>query len=194
MSESNEISSLLHQIRDGGSESAIEKIWNNYHQKLLSVSKRKLTNLHSRVADEEDVALAAFGSFVRRLKRGDFAPSINRDEARKILITIAVRKALNLVRDSNRKCRRPENRLIEGMHTQDRDITDRAATPDAEVMVADSVQHLLNSLDSDELREIAISKMAGYTNREIAEALNRSIATIERRLQLIRLRWQKEIT
>ena len=46
--------------------------------------------------------------------------------------------------------------------------------------------------DAD-LRALAIAKMEGYTNQEIAERLDCSLRTVERRLHLIRKKWGREL-
>ena len=100
----DEISLLLNEMRDG-SEVAATKLWEFYLERLLSVSKRKLTNFNSGMADEEDVDVTAFHIFVKRIRRGDYSRVNNRDEAWKMLAVIAVRKSINLVRDANCKRR-----------------------------------------------------------------------------------------
>ena len=50
---------------------------------------------------------------------------------------------------------------------------------------------LLRQLDDDELRRIAVWKMEGCTSVEIAQRLGKALATIERRLKLIRTIWSE---
>jgi IS30 family transposase len=50
----------------------------------------------------------------------------------------------------------------------------------------------LSLLHDAELRSIAVWKMEGYTNAEIAEKLGYVTVTIQRRLRLIRSLWEKE--
>ena len=64
--------------------------------------------------------------------------------------------------------------------------------PDFPVIVAEECERLLGQLDS-ELREIALRKLADTKNKEIAEQLGCSVATVERRLHLIRKTWQSEL-
>ena len=52
-------------------------------------------------------------------------------------------------------------------------------------------QRQLARLPSDELRAIALGKMEGHTNAEIAAELGCADATVERRLKLIRSVWTK---
>ena len=57
-------------------------------------------------------------------------------------------------------------------------------------LVAEEFQHLLNGLEDESLRSIAIWKMEGYTNAEIAERLGRSLRTVANKLKLIRMIWE----
>jgi hypothetical protein len=45
----------------------------------------------------------------------------------------------------------------------------------------------------DKLRSVAVWKLEGYTNAEIAARLGRAPATVERKLRLIRDAWAKEV-
>jgi DNA-directed RNA polymerase specialized sigma24 family protein len=40
------------------------------------------------------------------------------------------------------------------------------------------------------LRAVAVWKMEGYSNEEIATKMNRAVGTVERKLKLIRETWQ----
>ena len=187
----DEISLLLNEMRHG-SEVAATKLWEFYLERLLSVSKRKLTNFNSGMADEEDVAVTAFHSFVKRIRRGDYSRVNNRDEAWKMLAVIAVRKSINLVRDAN--CKRRSHTNNAALASNLEVCADKTTLqPDTVAMISESIEYLLGILDSEELREIAMLKVAGFTNLEIANRLGRSVATVERRLKLIRVTWEEEL-
>jgi hypothetical protein len=68
-----------------------------------------------------------------------------------------------------------------------------AAGPPPELVaeVTEECSRLLGLLGDGELRQVAIWKMEGYTNGEIAGKLNRSIPTVERKLAAIRIIWQQ---
>jgi DNA-directed RNA polymerase specialized sigma24 family protein len=51
---------------------------------------------------------------------------------------------------------------------------------------------LLALLEDGELRRLAIWKLEGFTNAEIAEKMGRAIPTVERKLARIRTLWQRE--
>ena len=66
-----------------------------------------------------------------------------------------------------------------------------AADPDpAEAAaMAEGFDHMLRVLGNDQLRQIAVWKLEGYSNAEIADRLGKSDATVERKLKLIRDLW-----
>ena len=55
-----------------------------------------------------------------------------------------------------------------------------------------SCEELLTQLPDDELRAIAMAKLMGYTNKELATRLECTQRRIERKLQVIRLAWEKD--
>ena len=55
-------------------------------------------------------------------------------------------------------------------------------------LVADE---MLSVLD-EKLQIVAVQKLEGFTNAEIADREGKSVATIERYLKMIRTRWQKQ--
>jgi DNA-directed RNA polymerase specialized sigma24 family protein len=65
-------------------------------------------------------------------------------------------------------------------------------TPAFAAQVADECRRLLERLDSPELRQVALLKVEGYGNEEIAAQLDCGVRTVERRLRLIRTTWEQE--
>ena len=61
-------------------------------------------------------------------------------------------------------------------------------------LIADRLQWLLRQLDDEQLREIALLKLEGCTNPEIARQLRCALSTVERRLRLIRLRLERHLS
>jgi len=59
--------------------------------------------------------------------------------------------------------------------------------------MADECRRLLEKLDDPKLREMAVAKMEGYSNEEVARRLHCSVRTVERRLRLIRKEWEHDI-
>ena len=60
------------------------------------------------------------------------------------------------------------------------------------VQFAEQFEQLLASPADDTLRRIALAKMEGYTNAELARDLGLSVRSIERKLEFIRRTWRQE--
>ena len=65
-------------------------------------------------------------------------------------------------------------------------------TPDFAAQVAEEYRRLLELLADDSLRQVAVWKMEGYGNDEIAEKLGSSRRTVARKLEAIRILWSSE--
>jgi DNA-directed RNA polymerase specialized sigma24 family protein len=65
-------------------------------------------------------------------------------------------------------------------------------TPEAAAEVAEECGRLLSRLGDGDLRRLAIWKMEGYTNAEIAAKLGKSVPTVERKLARIRQAWERK--
>ena len=58
--------------------------------------------------------------------------------------------------------------------------------------VAACLSEMMETLD-DDMRQVVYLRIDGYTNEQIGQRLNRSVATIERRLRLLRDQWLEEL-
>src|SRR4051812_25562138 len=65
-------------------------------------------------------------------------------------------------------------------------------TPEFAAMVAEECRLRLDSLRDETFRRVALAKMEGYTNQEIAARLGLSLRSVERKLEAIRKRWRPE--
>jgi len=195
--------SVTHWIGElkAGHETAATELWNHFYVRLIGLARRKLQGAPRRVADEEDVVLSAFETFFHRAKEGQFPQLHNRHDLWHLLVKITERKALNQLRRQGRAKRgggdvRGESVFLDtGASTAKKGIDQvPGAEPTAEfaAVVAEGLRGLLDLLADDELRQIALLKLEGWTNEEIASRINRSLPTVERRLRLIRDKWKDE--
>jgi len=186
----------LRQLQQGDHEAA-RRLWETYYGKLVVLARRKLEGRMRLVADEEDVALSAFKSFCRGLENHRFPNVTSRDDLWKLLVTITLHKVLHLVRDENRQKRGGQwTQLVESGADDEALIAQLAGqepTPEFAAEVAEQCERLLKQLPSPDLVELAIMKMEGYTNDEIAAKWGRAERTVERKLQLIRQVWGQEL-
>lgn len=200
MSLEHSVTIWLRQL-EGGDPDAARPLWERYFGQLVHLARGKLRGSRPRAADEEDVALSAFDSFCRGIAEGRFPKLKDRNNLWNLLLTITERKAIDLAQHEGR-LKRGGGRL-----RGDSALTppgeegaglDRVASPEPTPAFAaemvEECQRLLGLLVDHELRALAIAKLEGYTNAEIALQLGYAEVTVERRLRLIRKRWEKEST
>lgn len=180
-----------------GSDDAASALWARYFPRLVGLARAKLGGLARKAsADEEDVALSAFDSFCRRAKGGGFPQLNDRDDLWRLLSTVTARKAARLVRDQHRLKRGGGEVAGESVFDDTTapgigGVAGAALPPAVEAELADDLLRMLDALGDDELKSIALWKMEGYTNAEIAGRLGKAVATVERRLALIRKTWER---
>ena len=197
MSSSESVVGLIEQVR-AGNEQAAHAIWDAYFPDLVRIARQHLSSMPRRVADEEDVALSALNSFFQAAEKGRFPDLAGRDDLWRLLSRMTQRKAVDLIRQTLNKSR--GGGAVRGdsvFSAQQSDTGEGLAgeaveelTPELVAIVAENCRQLLESLEDDELKAIAMAKMQGYTNDEIAERSDVALRTVERRLNLIRSKWK----
>ena len=65
-------------------------------------------------------------------------------------------------------------------------------TPEFAAMMTDECRQLFGSLSDESLRVVALLKLEGHSNEEIAKSLDCGLRTVERKLEVIRKRWLAE--
>src|SRR5262249_2675452 len=139
-------------------------------------------------ADGEDVALSAFDSFCRGVEQGRFPKLDDRNDLWQLLFLITERKAMDLMQHEGRQKR--DWRRVESSGQEAIPMAGKEPDPAFAAQVAEECERLLAKLGDDGLRAIALRKLEGFSNEEIAVAQGCSLATVERRLRLIRREWQ----
>lgn len=110
---------------------------------------------------------------------------------------MTLHKVLHLVRDEGREKRGGGRKfVVADSANSDADLLQQLAsaepTPEVAAQVAEEAERLLNCLPSQELIELALLKMEGFTNNEIAKRWRKAERTVERKLNLIRKIWSKD--
>ncbi len=177
-----------------GNEQAAARLWDYYFDRIVKFARRKM-GVSPRVAyDEEDVALSAFKSLCNVVKRGRVETDLDRDHLWKLMATITLRKVYDCISHNNRQKRRPKGERVRLDHQSVlQELTSQEPPPDVALQIEDQFQDLLDALRHHDLKQIAVFKMEGYSNKEIAETLDRGLSTIERKLKTIRMIWTNHI-
>ncbi len=182
LSSEGSVTRCLARLR-AGDQAAAQPLWERYFRRLVGLARHKLQGRPRRVADEEDVALSAFDSFCRGAERGRFPRLLDRDDLWRVLAVITIRKAIDLQRR-----RRPE----ENAGTEDLEqFLSREPPPELAAEMAEEYRRLLDRLGDPQLQAVALWKVEGYTNEEIARRLGCVERSVERKLQRIRILWEE---
>jgi DNA-directed RNA polymerase specialized sigma24 family protein len=184
-----------------GDPAAAQKLWERYFAQLVTLASGKLRGAPRGAADEEDVALSAFDSFFGGVRRGRFPQLHDRDNLWRLLVVITARKVLDLRNRERRQKRGGGAVLGEAalVGTKSEEFTldqiiGPEPTPQFAVEVAEECRRRLDSLEDAQLVKVALWKMEGFTNEEIAAKLGCVTRTVERKIQVIRSIWGEDLT
>lgn len=180
-----------------GDELAANELWHRYFDRLVRLARQRLGEAQRRVQDEDDIAISVFQSLCEGAARGDLATLQSREDLWRLLATITVRKVARQIRDANRQKRGGGRIRGESVFDTSEGGFDALATsePTSEFLhqLAEEHQRLLQRLDDDTLRRIAVWKLEGWTGEEIAAKLHITRRSVERKLERIRELWKGEL-
>ncbi len=197
MSGITSVTTWLQHLKAGEKDEATRRLWETYFDRLV---RRCHALLQSRVrtgGDAEDVALSAFASFLAAVGHGRFPRLDDREDLWQVLLLLTARKARKLrLRESARKRGGGNVAAFSELASDDSgqpspDFLGDEPDPAEAVALAESCAVLLGQLAKEDLRKIALWRLEGYSNAEIARRLGRHEGTIERKLQMIREIWEK---
>lgn len=183
-----------------GEQAASQKIWERFYRQLMIQADRKLKSSPRKAMDEEDVVQRAFADFFTQVKQGRFPKLADRNDLWQILAMLVDRRAKDQIKSQNtQKAGGGRVRTESVFLTMDASagpdgiaqVRDVLPTPELAVEFIELVDARLAALRTDEQRQIALLKMQGHSNREIADQLSSSERTVERCLQSIRRQWER---
>ena len=174
---------------------AARLIWERYFRDLLELARNNLTRRIRRREDEEDVLQSMYKSFCLRQQRGEFDLA-GRDALWKLLVTITLRKARNAAnkqamdkRDIARERTLPAGDDTRSPHWALEQMDAAGPSPAEAAVLNEALERRLEVLADPELRQTALMRLEGYTNREIADLLDCTERSVERKLMRIRSLW-----
>jgi DNA-directed RNA polymerase specialized sigma24 family protein len=133
------------------------------------------------------------------VEQGRFPQLADRDDLWQVLVVLTLRKASNLARNARTQKagagRVQSASALEGPEEEIHpfaNLISQEPGPDFAAEVADECRRLLAQLPNDSHRAVALWKMEGDSNEQIAAKLGRSLATVERKLADIRAIWDEE--
>src|SRR5262245_53479703 len=185
------VSQAFHQFQSGD-PAAAARLWERFFPRLLGLARRTLARCPVRAADADDVVQSAFASFFQQVKKGGFGPGLGRSDLWQLLATFTVRKARRQVRRES-ALKRGGGRVVgEGdlARPGGEPLPLEEAASDVPASDFDLCSEELLLALPEEQRTIAILRLLGYKNREIASQIECTERKVERKLNLIRLTWE----
>ena len=189
MSADGSITRWINDLRRGD-DAAAGELWAAYFARMVAVAGRKLS-VAGRGADDEDAALSAFKSFCLGAKAGRFPQLTDRGNLWPLLLALTAHKCVDQIRHATRQKRGgPAGNVAADLDL----VTSREPTPELLTEVNEQLVALLDRLDragDPALRRIAMWKLEGESTDDIAERLGCSRRTVERKLAVVELVWDR---
>jgi DNA-directed RNA polymerase specialized sigma24 family protein len=186
--QAGSITALFREVRAGDSLAA-RRLWERYFPRLHQLA-RKILSGRELPLGAEDAVQTAFFRFLRRVECNQVSTNANRDDLWRILSMLTAQLAskqrrgeLAQKRGRGHVQRESDLSPLEGEATLDM-LLGTVTPPECDLVCVE----LLEMLEPD-LREIALLRLASYTNAEIKDITGRPLRSIERRLTIIRKVW-----
>ena len=190
------VSLWIRQLESGQSAAA-QPLWDHFCQKLMQLAGQKLSSKLRRSYDEEDAALSAFHSLCRVISERRQSDLGDRDNLWRLLVTITERKVNTRLRHEIRDKRDIRRTVGESCFVSLGDksggiasLPDREPTPEFAAEFADLCGAMLDALGDETLKQVAQLRLKNYDPDDIANTLTLSRRTVERKLLIIRGRWE----
>jgi DNA-directed RNA polymerase specialized sigma24 family protein len=193
------VTDWIEAVKQGDSLAA-NRLWERYFDRLVAFAHKKLGSAPRRVADEEDIALSAFKSLCLGAQGGRFRKLDDRHDLWMLLVLIAARKVADEF-ERNRRLKRRGSPLDEaalgvadasGHGRTLEQIAGSDPSPEFLALVSDECRQRIESLPDESLRRVALLRMEGYTQDEVAAELACTRRTVARKLDVIRKLWLDE--
>lgn len=187
------VTQWIADLKTGEPSNAQRELWSRYFVRLQALARQQLGNSPRAVADEEDVAVSALGSFFMRVQDGQFPDLLDRNGLWPLLAKITSRKVINQQK-RHKALKRGGDRVAVAIADPAQsaapiELVDEQLTPATLAEISEECNRLMAALPASGLRVIAERKLAGFTTEEIAAELDLSPRTIERKTGLIRRCW-----
>lgn len=197
MKDASSVSQWITAVKTGD-EAAATKIWERFFPKLTQLAHDRMSRAARQAHDKEDVALSAFNHFFSDARAGRFPKLIDRHDLWQILTVLTVRKIID-VRRADSATKRGGHRVrgkSEPDEARSKQMLDELPSlepgPEFIVDLVDEARFVLDRLEPG-LRQVAVLKMRGLTNAEIADNVNLTCRSVERKLERIRRQWQEKL-
>jgi RNA polymerase sigma factor (sigma-70 family) len=192
------VTQWLRQLENGQPEAA-RPLWEHFCRRLMNLASGQLNPKLKSVYDEEDAALSAFHSLCRVIADNRQTNLGNRENLWRLLVVITERKIIKRLRHEGRDKRdfrrTQESACLTTANAEPSSglvgLPGREPTPEFATEFADICNSLFDELGDELLKNIVQLRLTNHSNDEIAAKLGISKRTVERKLLIIRGRWER---
>ncbi|MEL7496531.1 MAG: ECF-type sigma factor [Planctomycetota bacterium] len=198
--DDNPVSVWIDELRQADEIAAL-KVWEHFSARLHQSARNSLRAKTKRVYDEEDAVLSMFQSLCRGLAEGRFPDLHDRDSLWHLMLVMTGRKISNRHRHDQRQRRDDRRTLTDSVFSESHldqgqqlgdGLLSREPTPEFIAELHETSERLFAAIDQPDLKEIALLRVEGYNDSEIADRLDCSRRTVQRRLTMIRQLWESQ--
>lgn len=170
-----------------GDEAAFAAIHRRYWPKVAALAGSRLKNAPPMPVDAEDIAQRAFIGLHLSFMQSQLPALTTRHQLLALMSHIVACRTINEIRKERAQRRGGDSSTVS---VRDLLTEDEATGPLQQAILKDCFDYYIHGLPRN-LRELAILHLAGSTNCEIAEQLGFTVRTTERKVALLRIRWQE---
>lgn len=174
-----------------GNDDALQPLWARFFPRLQGLAREILARHPIRAASADDAVQDALISFWQHVRGGQFAEVLNRDHLWNLLAQFTAYKTKRLVRQEAAE-KRGGGRIVDiGRETFEarwEQIADKEPVEHLDLYVTELLEGL-----PDELREFATLRLTGHSTEEIAQLMQCTQRKVQRKLELVRLNWQRHV-
>lgn len=171
-----------------GADTDSRAVFERFSRRLIGLARCHLEVRLQHKVDPEDVVQSAYKSFFLRYGDGDLAAE-GWDGLWGLLSLITIRKCADRVRyfqtESRDLAREAGARAAADSAAAWLAAPGREPTPDEAIVLAETVEELLRSLNGDE-RTIVEMSLQGYSTQEISEQMGRAERSVRRLRERVR--------
>lgn len=198
MSTDGTVTYLIQQAKEGDADSAT-KLFDLFFKRVVGLARKKLGAEPRRAFDEEDVALSVFAQLFKKFDR--FSGLSNRNELRQLLFKMTSDKAIERLKRERTKKRGGGNvrgdSVFAAMSDSESEscglkdaVVDCDPPPALFTLQIEDSQILLGML-SERQRSIALLRLEGCPDEEIAMRCGCGLRTVERNIHVIKEKWHR---
>ena len=162
-------------------------LFEQFSRRLIGLARTQLDVRLKHKVDPEDVVQSVYKSFFRRYG-DDTIASQGSDGLWSLLTLITLRKCADRARYYRAERRNVAQEAASAAAGEEefwREAAGREPTPEEAVTLAETVEHVLASVDADERPIIELS-LQGYSTQEISEQLGRAERSVRRLRERVR--------